>query len=247
MSDLTYWCAYWLCNTPFWHSSRPVVLHADRAARRDGFILACNHFSPFEVPLAIRHCPRNIDFMSIIELRKRWVARWFFALWNTFYLDRSRPDTGAMRQAVDRLTRGRVVGMFPEGHIRTWNDSVLNGGTLKPGIAKLAELSGAPTIPCVILDAAKYLRAFSWVHFKKTRYGVIFGEPIHLRTDLEKDEARRTFLTELSAAYPRLREELAEAMHRSASTDASRCSTARRCGDPDALQCEEGPDRKWSG
>jgi 1-acyl-sn-glycerol-3-phosphate acyltransferase len=247
MSDLSYCCAYWLFNVPFWHSSRPVVMHADRAARSGGFILAPNHLSPFEVPLAVRHCPRNIDFMSIIELRKRLIARWFFSLWNTFYLDRSRPDAGAMREAVDRLKRGRVVGMFPEGHIRKWEDSVLNGGSLKPGIAKLAELSDAPVIPCVILDARKYLRAANWARFKRTRYGIIFGEPIRVRRELEKDEARQTFLTELSAAYPRLRQELAEEMDRASSKDASRSSIARDCADSNALQCEAGPDRKLSG
>ena len=50
------------------HSSRPLVLHPERARRDGAFILAANHTSPYDVPLLMRHTPRRLDFVNIRRL-----------------------------------------------------------------------------------------------------------------------------------------------------------------------------------
>src|SRR5580704_8154550 len=130
MSDFTYRWARRFSYPAFWVSSRPLVLHADRARITGGYILASTHLSPLDTPVLIRHTPRNLDFMSIVELKSRRIVLWYFKLFNTFFLDRSRTDPGATLAAVHRLQNGRVVAMFPEGTMRTLEKSVIRGGPM---------------------------------------------------------------------------------------------------------------------
>lgn len=205
MSEATYRWARRICLPPFWLSSRPVVLHADRAALAGGYILAPSHLSPFDSPLLIRHTPRHIDFMSAIDVRGNPLWQGFLQLFNIYPVDRHRPDSSAVRSTIGRLKRGRVIGMFPEGAIRTGDDSVLRGGTLDPGIARLAEMADVPVIPCVVLGGEQYARVRSWLPLRRTRYGVIFGQPHRVNP-----ETRDQFLDALQHAYTELNRELKE-------------------------------------
>ena len=73
---------------------------------------------------------------------------------------------------VTRLKRGRVVGIFPEGGIRDGAHSVLEGAPLKPGIAALAQISGAPVVPCVLIGSETWTRGFKGQNrFEVTLYG----------------------------------------------------------------------------
>lgn len=193
-------------------SSSPVVLHRDRAQRRGAYILASTHASAYDVPCLMAHAPRPLDFMSITELFRRPLVRWFFKSMNTFALDRSRRDAPTVRTVLDRLGRGRVVAMFPEGRIPRPEDSVLRGGELKSGVAGLAQLGGVPIVPCVVLGTGAYARFASWLPLRRTRFGIIFGHPIHCRRDLEPPAARAALLDDLKAAYRSLHAELKVAM-----------------------------------
>ncbi len=188
------------------------MLHAERAARKGGYILAANHLSPFDVALMIRHTPHHLDFMSIVEVKSNPVVYQFYKWMNAFFIDRRRSDPAGARLALERLQRGRVVAMFPEAQIRSEQMSVINGGTLKPGVGHLAQSAGAPIVPCVILGSAQYWRATSWLPWRRTRYGLIYGDPIFCASELSKPEARIRLLNELRAAFMQLTAELKFAM-----------------------------------
>jgi 1-acyl-sn-glycerol-3-phosphate acyltransferase len=196
----------------FWVSSRPVVLHRDRLKRPGAYILAPTHLSVFDVSCLIALSPRKLDWVSIVEVFRKPLVGWFYGSMNAFPLDRSRPDSPTVRIILDRLARGRVVAMFPEGTLRTPETSVLSGGPFKPGVARIAQLADVPVIPCVIVGTDSYLRVKSWLPLKRVRYGVIFGEPLLVRKDLEKHDATKLFLDQLRQAYLDLHEELKAAM-----------------------------------
>ena len=59
---------------------------------------------------------------------------WFFNALNAMPLDRGKVDSKTVRTIVGRLQAGRVVGIFPEGSIRTPESSVLT----RCGVAGLA-------------------------------------------------------------------------------------------------------------
>ena len=212
MSDSFYRMMYTICDPVFWLCSQPTVLHAGRAKRPGAYLLAAPHLSPFDVPLLMRHTPRPLDFVSIIELfRFRFIA-WLYGGMNAFPLDRSQPDAAAVRIILDRLQRGRVVAMFPEGGIRKWENSVLQGGRMRAGTGRIAQLAQVPVIPAVILGASQFARFTAWLPLRRVRYGVIYGEPIFLDPALEKTTAMRVAEEQLRAAFCGLHEELTTAM-----------------------------------
>jgi 1-acyl-sn-glycerol-3-phosphate acyltransferase len=215
MSDIAYYVVWQFCVPAFWTSSSPVVLHRDRLKRKGAYLLAPTHLSPFDVSCLMAIAPRNLDWVSITEAFRNPLVALLYGSVNTFPLDRSRPDSPTVRIILDRLKRGRVVAMFPEGNIRTWETSVLTGGNFKPGIARIAQLSGAPVIPCVIVGTDAYYKFKSWFPLRRVKYGAIFGEAMWVRTDLEKHEAQQEFIARLKRAYLDLHAELKAAMPQS--------------------------------
>jgi 1-acyl-sn-glycerol-3-phosphate acyltransferase len=197
-------------------SSRVTVLHREHVDRKGAYLLAPTHMSPYDVPCLMRVAPRDLDFLSIVEFYERpWTARLFRAM-NCVFCDRARPDPAATRQILQRLSRGRVVTMFPEAHVRPEEKSVVVGGSFRPGVVKLAQMSRAPVIPCVILDTSQYRRVFAWMPIRRTHYGVAFGAPIDVPVGDDPTFARDAALARLKQSYRELYVELCGAMGRTA-------------------------------
>ena len=205
MGDRFYDIIVFTFRFPFFVSSRPVHLHLDRVPRDGAFILACSHLSPFDVPGLMRSCPRRIDFVSTTEIFQNKFIAWFYGHMGTFPLDRGRRDPKTVRVIVDRLKRGRVVGLFPEGRIRSESESVVGGGKMRPTVARLAKLAGVPIIPATVRGATAYNHMVNWLPLWRVRYGVNYGEPFFV--DDEEEGERR-----LAQEYRRLYVELGEAM-----------------------------------
>jgi 1-acyl-sn-glycerol-3-phosphate acyltransferase len=209
LSDRYYKCVRRICLPAFLVSSSPVVLHVERARRPGAYILAPNHLSPYDVACLIKETPRVLDFVSITEVFGNPLVAWFFRNMGAMPLDRSRVDTATTRTVLQRLRQGRAVAMFPEGRVRTDEESVLNGGRIRPGVFGIARTTQVPIIPCVILGTRAYHRASAWLPIKRTVFGVNYGEP--LIPDDKWDEpgfAER----QLREAYAQLHPELLEAL-----------------------------------
>jgi 1-acyl-sn-glycerol-3-phosphate acyltransferase len=208
MSDLSYTLIRALGMPIVWVTSRPIVLHRERAAIPGGFILAANHLSPYDVPGLMAVSPRPLDFLSIVEFRDKPLVGQFFRAMNCTFLDRGRTDPAATRELATRLSRGRVVAMFPEAGFRTMENSVLTGAPFKPGVIRLAQLTGVPIVPCAIVGTGIYSKFSSWYPFRAVRFGVAFGELIRVP---EGPEARSAATAALKSAYVDLFKELTTA------------------------------------
>lgn len=189
-------------------ASDPLVLHRERAERPGPFILAANHASPFDAPLLIAATPRVIYWLSIVEIFQTRFSRWFLSGMLATPLDRSKVDTATMRTMARHLRAGRVIGIFPEGRLRSGEQSVLQGGGMREGVCKLAELSGAPVVPCVVAGSEKFHRWRSWIPFARTRYVIAFGDAIAPAVDLPRSEARARMAEQIQASMRALAEEV---------------------------------------
>lgn len=189
-------------------ASSPRVLHRERAALDGGWLLAANHESPFDAALLIATTPRVIHWLSIVELFQHPLSRWFLSSMGAMPLDRSRPDAATARQVARHLRSGNVVGIFPEGGLRTGDASVLVTGEMKEGLARLAEIAGVPVVPCVIAGGARFSRWQSWLPWSRTRWAVAYGEPIRLRHGLSRKAARAALLEEWRQSLAALRAEV---------------------------------------
>jgi len=178
MSDLFHRTIRLIGRHPFWLSSRPLVLGVEQTRREGAFILASTHESPFDVPVLIRHSKRMLDFVSIVEVFAKPFVGWFYGSMNAFPLDRSRRDPKTVRIILDRLERGRVVAMFPEGRISPGDKSAIVTGKIRPGVGKIAQLASVPIVPVIVINSKMYGRLSSWLPIRRTRYAVSFGPAI---------------------------------------------------------------------
>ena len=204
MSDFTYALIRSVGYPIYFVTARPTVLHADRAGRPGGYLLAANHHSPYDVPGLMATTPRPIDFLSIVEFRDKPVVGPFFRAMNCCFLDRRRRDPAAVRAVLDRLERGRVVALFPEGNIRRPEASVTAGGAFNPGVVRLSQLSRCPIVPVVILGTAVYAKFSTYYPTRSAPVGVNYGQPI----DGDGPDAQQ----QLASAYVALAAELRRAM-----------------------------------
>jgi 1-acyl-sn-glycerol-3-phosphate acyltransferase len=211
MSDAFYKLVRTLGHPVFWLASKPTVLHADRMMGNAPFILAPNHLSPYDVPCLMASSRRVLDFVSIAELFRRPVVGWFLTNMNAFGLDRSRPDPATTRIILDRLAHGRTVAMFPEGRIRRAEDSVLNGGSFKASVTRLARLAGVPIVPCVVLATGAFSSPIAWLPLRRTRYAVCFGDALQVNPEGDEETACAQATQRLRHAYEQGYAELRDA------------------------------------
>jgi 1-acyl-sn-glycerol-3-phosphate acyltransferase len=206
--------------------ARTQVLHRERSRLSGGWILAANHISHFDPPFLGVACLRKMDWMTSREFYAvPGLGLWMRAV-DTFPVDRERPDRAAIRTALDRLAAGRVLGLFPEGGIRDGARSMLEGAPLRPGLGALAQMSGAPVVPCVILGSDQLYVPKMWLPFRRSRTWINFGEP--LRCAGQGKAARAAFETAYLAAIQTLLAELRS--HFDLANDVLPQSSSRRKG-----------------
>lgn len=110
-----------------------------------GCVLGANHISAWDPPIVGLALPREVHFMAKKELFVRPLLRHVYRGLRAFPVDRSGHDIGAIKEALRRLQRGHVVGIFFEG---TRNPG--GAAQAQQGAAFLAQRAGAPILPAAI-------------------------------------------------------------------------------------------------
>jgi 1-acyl-sn-glycerol-3-phosphate acyltransferase len=154
------------------------VIRLEIANRPGPYVLACSHLSnlePFLIGTAMR---RKIDFMARVEFYQYRVLAWGLYALDAFKVIRQGVPVSAIRTALDRLRRGRIVGIFPEGGVSRGRSSVCLGGPIKLGAAMIACRANVPVVPCVVLGTHELNRVGPWLPFKRAHAWMAFGEPI---------------------------------------------------------------------
>lgn len=176
------------------------------------FLVAANHSSPYDIALLLSHARRYLDFVSSKEAFQNPFTRWLYGGMGAFPLDRSRPDATTVRTILERLKHGRVVAMFPEGGVRLGEKSLLGNGSVRRGLGRICMLAQAPAIPVVIVGSEKYANPTAWLPFKRTRYGIYFGQPIAPPPPDADDAVTRAFEAKYVEAMRRMHGELLRIM-----------------------------------
>jgi 1-acyl-sn-glycerol-3-phosphate acyltransferase len=187
----------WLLFAPF---VRRRIIGRANIPSRGACILAPNHISHFDPPLLGPSIRRTVDWMAMRDLFGiPLVGKWLNFV-GTFPVEMGKLDSGAVRTAITRLREGRMVGVFPEGGLRTGPNSVLEGAPLRPGVSALAQMTGARVLPCVIIGSDALYTPQRWWPLRRTRIWIVFGEPLDPPGDQpDKAAARTEFETKLGA------------------------------------------------
>jgi 1-acyl-sn-glycerol-3-phosphate acyltransferase len=141
------------------------VFGGERVPTSGGAILVANHESiwdPFVLAVATE---REIHYLAKAELFRWQPLAAVLGSLNAFPVERGSGDHEAMREAVRRLRRGELVGIFPQGTSKLERQNGWHRGA-----ARLALATGAPVVP-VRLTGTRPLPA-------PTRIRIAVGEPI---------------------------------------------------------------------
>ena len=138
-----YWATHGILRLllrTLWHVSL-----ADVRELPDGpVILAANHRS-FIDPLVLgSSVERRVTYMMTARYYDLPALNWFFRMSRCIVVDDEKPDNRkALRDSMEVLDAGHVLGIFPEGHISP--DGAMK--VAQPGMGWLARRSGAPVFP----------------------------------------------------------------------------------------------------
>ena len=176
-----YWVTKYTLGVTLKIIFRPRARGVRNVPRRGPVILASNHLSfsdHFFGPLPI---PRKVIFLAKSEYftgrgLKGLISRAFFAGVGQIPVDRAGGAAGeqAIRTGLQVLAAGHVLGIYPEG-TRSPDGRLYRG---KTGVARLAIESGAPVVPCAMIDTFRFQPPTTIWPNPRYRPGVRFGEPL---------------------------------------------------------------------
>ncbi|MEX0655645.1 MAG: MFS transporter [Phycisphaeraceae bacterium] len=159
-------------------------------------ILASNHTTAIDPLLIQAACPRVVRWV----MSERFRFRLLEPLWRTIHpitIDPQRAGASKIRQIVDALKQGDMVGLFPEGGLQREKRDL---NRLQPGVVRIAQRSGAVIVPVWIEGTPR--RKWMLLHFlQPSRSRITFGAPFTVDDDAEQErvlEELRQRLTVLS-------------------------------------------------
>jgi 1-acyl-sn-glycerol-3-phosphate acyltransferase len=159
----------------FWHklSSSGVAPLPDHGPA----ILISNHTCGIDHMLLQATCNRVLGFMVAREYYEWWWLKGFCRLAGCIPVNRDGRDFSATRAAIRALRDGRVLPIFPEGHIVPASGSRLD--PMKPGTAYLAIHAQVPVVPAYLCGTPETAEIFDSLR-TPSQARVIYGPPIDL-------------------------------------------------------------------
>ena len=97
----------------FWY--RPKVIGKENIPQEGAIILAGNHIHLMDQCNVIISTKRKLHYMAKKEYFDDYKVAWFFRLVGCIPVDRSKKDENAKAAAIDVLSKGHALGIFPEG------------------------------------------------------------------------------------------------------------------------------------
>src|SRR3954468_7827909 len=157
------------------------VIHRERMIQSGPVILAMNHQSYLDPPLAGTTCDRPIYFLARRTLLDVPLLGWVLPKVNVIPVNQEGVDRSAIKAVIRVVQAGNGVLVFPEGS-RTLDGNLQAG---EPGLGFVIAKTLAPVVPMRIFGAREALpRGGGRLRLKPIT--VVVGEPIFFtKADLE--------------------------------------------------------------
>src|SRR5213082_3903563 len=171
--NIYYWLGYHLSRLVGRLFFRLRVIHPERMLQNGPVILAMNHQSYLDPPLAGITCDRAIYFLARRTLLDVPLLGWFLPKLNVIPVNQESIDRSAIRAVIRVLQAGNGVLVFPEGS-RTLD------GTLQPaepGMGLVIAKTLAPVVPLRIFGAREALPRGGGP-LRLVPITIVIGEPI---------------------------------------------------------------------
>ena len=149
------------------------VVHRERMIQSGPVILAMNHQSYLDPPLAGTTCDRAIYFLARRTLLDVPLLGWFLPKLNVIPVNQEGVDRSAIKTLIRVLKAGNGVLFFPEGS-RTLDGKLQPA---EPGLGLVIAKTLAPVVPMRIFAAHEAMpRGGGGLHFVPIT--IVIGEPI---------------------------------------------------------------------
>jgi 1-acyl-sn-glycerol-3-phosphate acyltransferase len=138
------------------------------------FVIAPNHFSFLDSPLVGAVYGSRVRFIGLIDLfGHNHLVDWTIDAFETIPVKRGTVPLATVRESLAHLSRGGVIGVFPEG-VRV--DRFGDAG-FKRGAAWLASRAGVPLVAVAVLGSDRVLGVDNKLH--RGRIQVVVGPALH--------------------------------------------------------------------
>jgi 1-acyl-sn-glycerol-3-phosphate acyltransferase len=156
------------------------------------YIVAINHLSVFDTPVLLTVCPHTIRALTAAKHKRNPIYAPLLVIMGSIWVRRGEVDRRALREALDVLKQGGVLGLAPEG-TRARGTYALQEG--KTGTAYLATRADVPIVPIGLAGTERikhnllrlrrtYVRAVVGEPFRLPENGRVRGQKLHEYTDL---------------------------------------------------------------
>ena len=177
-------------NRLFMHSYHRVPHVYFKLPAEGPAIVVANHISGLDASMLLACSNRPLHFLIAQEQYKRFGLQWLFDLAGCIPVERTRHPEHALRAALHALQEGKVVALFPFGHMHLDSEAPIK---IKGGVAVLAEYSGAAIYPARI-EGTAVRKKVTKAGFKRGHPRLFPLEPIRI----EENETPREMLHRLS-------------------------------------------------
>ena len=156
------------------------------------YIVAINHLSIFDTPVLLTVCPHTVRALTAAKHKRNPIYAPLLVIMGSIWVRRGEVDRHALREALDVLKQGGVLGLAPEG-TRARGTHALQEG--KTGTAYLATRADVPIVPVGLAGTERikhnllrlrrtYVRAVVGEPFRLPENGRVRGQKLHEYTDL---------------------------------------------------------------
>jgi 1-acyl-sn-glycerol-3-phosphate acyltransferase len=142
-----------------------------------GYIAASNHLGRLDVALVYHLLDRDDVYLLVAEkYRKYAIFRFLAQHMDAVFVERFAADFSALREMLNRLKRGGVLVIAPEG-TRSPTGALIEG---KPGGIYLAAKAGVPILPVAATGTQDRAVIASFKRLSKPQIRLRVGQPFTL-------------------------------------------------------------------
>lgn len=164
--------------------ARLKVIDRQNAPLDQSFVMASNHIGRLDAALVYHFSQRGDIIMIVAEkYRNNWLLRWFVNQLDGIWVDRFNADFGAVRETLNRLKKGGVLVLAPEG-TRSPTGKLQKA---RAGASYLAAKAEVPIIPVALVGSEDFNVVAHLKRLRRTEIIIRVGKPFRLPPFPKKD------------------------------------------------------------